>query len=130
MKLVPGLKYSMSDEWVKVDGNMALIGITDYAQSQLSDVVFVEIIVAPGDAVKKTDIVATLESVKAAADVATPVSGKVVGINESIPQAPEDVNSDPYGKAWMVKVELANPAELNDLMDSAAYEKYCSERSH
>jgi glycine cleavage system H protein len=130
MNILPELKYTNSDEWVKVEGKIATIGISDHAQEQLSDIVFAEISVAPGDSVKKSDVIATLESVKAAADVITPVSGKVVEINEDLPQTPEITNSDPYGKAWMVKLELSNPAELDKLMDAAAYEKYCSERSH
>jgi len=124
------LKYAETDEWVLVEGNVATIGISDHAQDQLSDIVFVEISVSEGDTVKKGATCATLESVKAAADVNLPVSGKVVAINEDLAQTPEVVNSDPYGKAWMVKVELADPGELTGMMDAAAYEKYCAERSH
>ncbi len=130
MNIPANLKYAETDEWVLVEGNVATIGISDHAQDQLSDIVFVEISVSEGDTVKKGAACATLESVKAAADVNLPVSGKVVAINEDLAQTPEVVNSDPYGKAWMVKVELANPGELADLMDAAAYEKYCAERSH
>jgi len=130
MNIPTNLKYSESDEWVKVDGKVATIGISDYAQEQLSDIVFVEIALAVGDKAKKDSTCATLESVKAAADVNTPISGKVVEVNEDLAQTPELVNSDPFGKAWMIKVELADPAELNGLMDAAAYEKYCQERSH
>jgi len=129
--LVPGdLKYSKTDEWIKVQGNIGIVGITDYAQSQLSDVVFVEIITRVGDDAKKATICATLESVKAAADVNFPVSGKVLEINDKLPGTPEIVNSDPYNKSWMVKVQLTDPSELNSLMDAAAYEAYCQERSH
>lgn len=130
MNIPANLKYAETDEWVLVEGNVATIGISDHAQDQLSDIVFVEIAVSEGDTVKKGATCATLESVKAAADVNLPVSGKVVAINEDLAQTPEVVNSDPYGKAWMVKVELANPGELTGLMDAAAYEKYCAERSH
>lgn len=130
MNIPANLKYAETDEWVLVEGNVATIGISDHAQDQLSDIVFVEIVVSEGDTVKKGATCATLESVKAAADVNLPVSGKVVAINEDLAQTPEVVNSDPYGKAWMVKVELANPGELTGLMDAAAYEKYCAERSH
>ena len=130
MNIPANLKYAETDEWVLVEGNVATIGISDHAQDQLSDIVFVEIAVSEGDAVKKGATCATLESVKAAADVNLPVSGKIVAINEELAQTPEVVNSDPYGKAWMVKVELANPGELTGLMDAAAYEKYCAERSH
>ena len=130
MNIPANLKYAETDEWVLVEGNVATIGISDHAQDQLSDIVFVEIAVSEGDTVKKGATCATLVSVKAAADVNLPVSGKVVAINEDLAQTPEVVNSDPYGKAWMVKVELANPGELTGLMDAAAYEKYCAERSH
>ena len=124
------LKYTKSDEWVRVEGKTATVGITDHAQEQLSDIVYVEITIEVGDDVKKDANCATLESVKAAADVNLPVSGKVVEINEALPDKPETVNSDPYGDAWMVKIELSNPSELDALMDSAAYEKYCQERDH
>ncbi len=128
---IPGdLKYTSTDEWVKVDGDVATIGITDYAQNQLSDVVFVEITLAVGDEAKKGTQCATIESVKAAADVNCPVSGEVVEVNEELPQTPEQVNTDPYTKAWMAKIQLSNPAELEGLMDAAAYQKFCEERSH
>jgi glycine cleavage system H protein len=123
MNIPTDLKFTPNDEWIRVEGNSGVVGITDYAQNQLSDIVFVEIIVAVGDTVQKGDSCATLESVKAAADVYLPVSGKVVAINEALPDAPETVNSDPFGAAWMVKVEISNPAELGELLDPAAYEK-------
>ncbi len=116
------LKYTPNDEWIKVEGNTGTIGITDFAQEQLSDIVFVEIVVAVGDAVKKGDSVATIESVKAATDVYFPASGKVVEINEALPDTPEKVNSEPYGNAWMVKIELTSSAELDELLDAKAYE--------
>ncbi|KPL81109.1 glycine cleavage system protein H [Ornatilinea apprima] len=128
MKIPGELKYTKGDEWVKVEGNIATIGITDYAQDHLSDVVFVEISVSVDDMVKAGTTVATLESVKAAADVNAPVSGKVVEVNEGLADAPDTVNSDPYAGAWMLKVEMSAPAELDALMDAAAYEKYCEER--
>lgn len=124
------LKYSTSDEWVKVDGDNATIGITDYAQSQLSDVVFVEISVEVGEHLDKKSVIASLESVKAAAEVVSPVSGEVVEINDALPQTPEAINSDPYVASWMVKIKLDDPSELSSLMDSANYESYCKERSH
>jgi glycine cleavage system H protein len=130
MNIPANLKYTGSDEWVLVEGNVATIGVSDFAQDQLSDIVFVEIAVGVGDQVSKNDTGATLESVKAAADVTLPISGKVVGINEDLSQTPEAVNSDPYTKAWMIKIELSNPSEVEHLMDAAAYEKYCQERSH
>ncbi len=129
MNVPEGLKYGKTDEWVKVEGNVALIGVTDYAQSQLSDIVYFEFKVDVGEIVKAGSPIATLELVKAAADVSAPLSGKVTELNESLNDDFETVNSDPYGAAWVLKVELADLAELDDLMDAAAYEKYCEERS-
>ncbi|MDI6694824.1 MAG: glycine cleavage system protein GcvH [Anaerolineales bacterium] len=129
MNIPSDLKYTPNDEWIRVEGNTGVVGITDFAQDQLSDIVYVEIVVSVGDMVNKGDACATLESVKAAADVYMPVSGKIIAINEALPDTPEVVNSDPYGNAWMVKVEMSNPGELNDLLDAAAYEKHVQEKS-
>lgn len=130
MKIPAELVYAETDEWVKVEGSTATIGISDYAQDQLSDVVYVELVVAPGDMLSKGQQIATVESVKAAADVNSPVSGKVIAINESLPQDPEAVNKDPYGAAWMVKIEMAEPFETSALMNADAYDSYCAERGH
>ncbi|HMD88665.1 MAG TPA: glycine cleavage system protein GcvH [Anaerolineaceae bacterium] len=130
MNIPTNLKYTKSDEWVKVDGNVATIGISDYAQEQLSDIVYVEIPVEVGEHLLRNAICATLESVKAAADVNLPVSGAITEINEKLPQTPEVVNSDPFGAGWMLKLSLDNLKEMNDLMDAVAYQKYCEERSH
>ncbi len=124
------LKYKNTDEWVRTEGNIATVGVSDYAQNALSDVVFIEINLKVGDQVKVDDVGATIESVKAAADVNVPISGKVIEINESLPDKPETINTDPFGSAWLFKIEMQNPGELNSLMDAAAYEKYCSERGH
>lgn len=124
------LKYTTGDEWVRVEGNIATIGVSDYAQSQLSDIVYFEFKVDPGDDLKKDTPIATMESVKAAADVNSPVSGKVVEINEVLSDKFEEINSDPFGSAWMVKIELKDAAELAGLMDAAAYTKYCEDRGH
>jgi glycine cleavage system H protein len=123
-------KYTKSDEWVKLDGNLATIGVSDYAQDALSDVVFFEAVVSAGDTISANHQIATLESVKAAADVNSPVTGKISAINDALASSPELVNTDPYGKAWMVKIEIDNPAELDNLMDAAAYDAYCAGRSH
>jgi glycine cleavage system H protein len=130
MNIPTDCKYTASDEWVKLDGKVATIGVTDYAQEQLSDVVFVEVVVAIGELVKKGSTIATIESVKAAADVNLPVSGKVVAVNDDLPATPELVNSDPFGKAWMLKVEISDSSEINGLMSPADYEKFLQERSH
>lgn len=128
MNIPPDLKYTENDEWIRVEGDSGTIGITDFAQDQLSDVVYVEVIAEEGESLDLGDPCATVESVKAAADVYMPVSGTVTEVNEDLGDTPELVNTDPYGQAWMVKVELSNPEELDDLMDAKAYEKYCEER--
>lgn len=115
------LKYTKNDEWIRVEDGTGTIGITDHAQDQLSDIVFVEIVVSAGDKIEKGATIATLESVKAAADVYSPVSGEVVEVNEALPDSPELVNSDPYGEAWMIKIKVENTQEIAGLMDSAAY---------
>jgi glycine cleavage system H protein len=129
MSVPSNYKYAKTDEWVKVDGKIATIGISDYAQEQLSDIVYLEIEVDVYDSVEKDSQFATVESVKAASDINSPVSGKVVEINAKLPDIPELLNSSPFEKAWMIKVELSDPSELNSLMDAAAYEKYCAGRS-
>lgn len=120
------LKYTKNDEWL--DAETGRMGITDYAQDQLSDVVYVEFLVDVGDEVRQGDSVATVESVKAAADVYAPVSGRVVEVNTDLTDNPEWVNEDPYGKAWMIRLEPTNPDELNELMDAETYAQYCEER--
>ena len=121
MKTPNDLKYSDNDEWVRVQGDIATIGITDYAQDQLSDVVFVELLVDEGEEVDQGDTIATIESVKAAADVYAPVSGEITSINEDLADNPELVNSDPYGEAWLIKLRINDPSELDDLMDAEEY---------
>lgn len=115
------LKFTDNDEWVRVEGDIAFIGITDYAQNQLSDVVFVEYLLDEGDDGSKGDTCAAVESVKAAADVYLPVSGEVVAVNEDLADAPETINSDPYSDAWMLQVKMSTPSEIDDLMDAAGY---------
>jgi glycine cleavage system H protein len=116
------LKYTDNDEWLRVEGDIAVMGITDYAQDQLSDVVFVEYLLDEGDEGSKGDTCATVESVKAAADVYLPISGEIVAINEDLADAPETINSDPYGEAWMLKLKVSDPSEIEDLFDAAGYE--------
>lgn len=128
MKIEAGLKYTEKDEWVRVEGNFAFIGISDYAQDQLSDIVFLEYLVGDGETIAKGDEVATIESVKAASEIYSPVSGTVVELNEDLLDTPEVVNSDPYGEAWMIKVELSDASELDSLFDADAYKKNVEER--
>ncbi|MDY6873437.1 MAG: glycine cleavage system protein GcvH [Chloroflexota bacterium] len=128
MNTPKGLKYAETDEWVKVEGDEATLGISDFAQDQLSDVVYVELMVDEGDSVSKGDTIATVESVKAAADVNFPADGEITAINEALADNPEVLNSDPYEKGWMVKIKLSDPAQLDDLMDAEAYEAYNKDR--
>jgi len=123
------LKYSETDEWVRVEADRATLGVTDFAQDQLSDVVYFEVVVKAGDKISRGDAVGVLESVKAAADISSPVSGEVVEINADLPDRPEIVNSDPYGEAWMLMIQISDPAELEQMMDSAAYRKNTEERT-
>lgn len=130
MNIPSDLKYTLNDEWLRMEGNTGTVGITDHAQEQLSDIVFVEIVVNVGDVVQKGDTCATVELVKAAADVYMPVSGKVVAVNEDLPSTPEVVNSDPYGAAWMVKIEPSDLKEHDSLLDAKAYEAHAQEQGH
>jgi len=130
MSTPTNLLFSTTDEWVKVEGNIATIGISDYAQNSLSDIVYVEFKVSPGEIVKKETISVGVESVKAAADVNAPVSGTILEVNEALVDSYADINTDPYGSAWMMKIEISNPTELNSLMDAEAYDKFCENRSH
>ncbi len=125
--VVDGLYYSKDDEWAKVDGDVAVIGITDYAQDALSDVVYLELpeigaIFAAGE------IYGVVESVKAASDLFAPVSGEVAEVNTALIDTPELVNDDPFGAAWMIKIKMSGPDDLGALMDAAAYTAYCDTR--
>jgi len=127
--LVPQeLKYQKTDEWVKVENGIAIIGITDYAQDSLSDVVFVEFAIDPDDEVKVGESLAVVVSVKAAAEVVFPVSGKVLEVNQILTDTPELLNSQPYTGGWLAKVKVSDESELDKLMDSAAYDAYCQDR--
>lgn len=128
MNIPADLRYTKNDEWIRVEGNIGTVGITDFAQDQLSDIVFVEVIPAEGDELSQGDTCATLESVKAAADVYLPVSGKVVAVNEALPDTPELVNSDPYGQAWLLKIEISDSSELDELLDASAYEAFVASK--
>lgn len=127
--LVPEeLKYQKTDEWTKIEDGIATIGITDYAQDSLSDVVFVEFEVDVDDEISAGDSLATIESVKAAAEVVFPVSGKVVEINQTVVDSPETLNESPYEDGWLIKVQMSDESELEALLDAAAYDQYCQER--
>ncbi len=117
------LKYTKDHEWVRVEGDVATIGISDYAQSQLGDVVYVEL-PAIGKALEQGNEIAVVESVKAASEVYAPLTGEVVEVNGALTDAPATINASPTGEGWFLKLRLKNPKELDALMDEAAYEKY------
>ena len=119
-KIPPDLKYANSHEWVRVDGQIGTVGITDHAQHELTDVVFVEV-PAVGRKVKAGEAVAVVESVKTASDIYSPVSGEIVESNKTVAEKPDLVNSDPYGQGWFYKIKLANPAELSKLLTPPDY---------
>jgi len=125
MNILSNLKYTKTDEWF--DPATGAMGLSDYAQGQLSDIVFVEIVVSVGETLAPGKAIASVESVKAAAETYASASGKVVAVNEDLSGNPEVLNKDPYGQGWMVKVE---GADASGLMDAAAYAKYCEERAH
>ena len=123
MNIPSELKYTKDHEWVKKDGNTVTVGITDYAQGELGDVVFVEL-PQVDDEVTKDDTFGSIEAVKAVADLFSPVSGKVTEINENLGDQPDVVNTDPYGQGWMVKIEMLDASEFDTLMSSDAYQTH------
>ncbi len=120
MNIPADLKYSTDHEWIKVDGNIATVGITDFAQGQLGDVVYVDI-QTEGETLEKSEVFGAIEAVKTVADALMPVSGKIIEVNENLESSPESVNKDPYGAGWMVKIEMSDASELEELMDAEAY---------
>lgn len=119
-------RYAKTHEWVQVEGKVATVGISNFAQDKLGDVVYVDL-PQVGKVVKKGETLMSIESVKAASDVYAPVSGKVLQVNEKLNDQPELVNKDPEGEGWLVKIEMTNPNELNELLDEEAYKKHCEE---
>ncbi len=128
LKVVPDLRYAKTDEWVRVEGDEAVIGISDYAQDALSDIVYVEL-PGVGDTIEAGNPFGVIESVKAASDVLIPVSGEVVAANDAVVDSPESINGDPFG-TWLIRVRMSDPSQVNALMDAAAYEAYCATREH
>jgi glycine cleavage system H protein len=126
MEFPEDYKYSKEHEWVLVEGKVATVGITDFAQDQLGDIVFVEL-PAVGDKVSKEDAFGVVESVKAVSDIYAPVSGKVIEVNDDLPENPEMLNEDAYGDGWIIKIEMSDADELNDLLSAAEYEEYVAE---
>jgi glycine cleavage system H protein len=117
------LHYSKDHEWVRVEGNVAVVGITDYAQDSLGDVVYCEL-PKVGDEFAANESFGSVESVKAVSEVFSPVSGEIVGINETLSDTPEKVNQEPYGEGWMIRVQMSNPGEIDSLLTAAEYEDF------
>ena len=120
MEIKENLSYTNDHEWIKIDGNTALVGITDFAQSELGDIVFIEVETA-GEELNKNDVFGTVEAVKTVSDLFIPLSGKVLEFNSALEDNPELVNESPYGEGWIVKMEISNLDEISDLLDSKAY---------
>ncbi len=120
MNVPSNLKYTKDHEWIKVEGDVATIGVTDFAQSQLGDIVFIEIETV-GETLAKEEVFGTIEAVKTVSDMFMPVAGEVLEVNPKITEQPDVVNKDPYGDGWMIKVKIANPAELNELLSPEQY---------
>jgi len=123
MNLPKELKYSKEHEWVKLEGDVATIGVTDFAQGELGDVVYVEVETLD-EALDKDEILGTVEAVKTVSDLHLPLSGTIIEFNEELEDEPENVNTDPYGKGWMIKVKISNPDEVEELMSAEEYEEH------
>jgi len=121
MNIPQNLKYTKDHEWVAVEGDIATIGITDFAQSELGDIVFVDI-TTEGETLDQEEVFGSVEAVKTVSDLFMPVSGEIIELNEKLDGDPELVNSDPYGDGWMIRVKISDATQLNDLLDAAAYE--------
>ncbi len=120
MKVPENLKYTKDHEWLRVEGNEAFIGVTEYAQGELGDIVFIEVETI-GETLEKEETFGTIEAVKTVSDMFMPVAGEVLEFNEDLEATPELINQDPYGKGWIVKVKITNPTQVNELLDAAAY---------
>ncbi|HNW52337.1 MAG TPA: glycine cleavage system protein GcvH [Prolixibacteraceae bacterium] len=126
MNIPENLKYTKDHEWIKLDGDLALVGITDYAQGELGDIVFVEIETV-GETLEKEETFGTVEAVKTVSDLFMPMSGEIVEKNESLDDSPELINKDPYDQGWMIKVKISDPAEYEDLLDAEEYKNLIEE---
>ena len=120
MNIPAELRYTNEHEWIRVEGDVAYVGITDYAQSELGEIVFVDIN-TEGETVGQNEVFGSVEAVKTVSDLNMPVTGEVLEVNDTINDQPELVNNDPYGEGWMIKIQVANPAELDTLLDAEAY---------
>lgn len=128
MNFPKDLKYSQEHEWIRVDGNQALIGITDFAQKELGDIVYVEVETVD-DELEKDAVFGTIEAVKTVSDLFLPVAGKIIEFNTELESTPETINSDPYEKGWIVKIEIKDTSELEELLDTTAYQEFINNAS-
>ena len=126
MKIPNDLKYTKDHEWIAIDGEIATVGITDFAQRELGDIVYVEIETV-GELLKADEVFGTVEAVKTVSDLFLPVEGEILELNEDLETSPEDVNNDPYDKGWMIKMKVSNPSELDNLLTSDDYKKLIGE---
>jgi len=122
MNVPANLKYTKDHEWINIDGDVATVGITDFAQGELGDIVYVEVETLD-ETLDKDEVFGTVEAVKTVSDLFLPLSGEIIAFNDSLESEPEKVNSDPYGEGWMVKIKISNVAEISDLLDDAAYKE-------
>lgn len=122
MNIPADLKYTKDHEWIRIEGDIATVGITEFAQGELGDIVYVEVETV-GDSLKAEEIFGTVEAVKTVSDLFLPLSGEIIEFNDSLESAPETVNSDPYGKGWMIRMKISNPSEIDNLLDEAAYKE-------
>lgn len=120
MNIPQELKYTKDHEWVKIDGDIAIVGVTDFAQGELGDIVYVEVETV-GDTLDREEVFGTVEAVKTVSDLFSPLSGEIIEFNESLEDAPEKVNSDPYGEGWMVKIRMSDSDEVSDLLSAKEY---------
>jgi len=125
MQVPSDLKYTKDHEWIRVEGNQGVVGITDYAQKELGDIVFIEI-ETQGEKLKKEDVFGTIEAVKTVSDMFMPVSGTVLEINPKLESSPDIVNKDPFGEGWMIRISIDDPSELDSLLDAEGYKKLIS----
>lgn len=122
MNIPSELKYTKDHEWIQVDGDVAIVGITDFAQGELGDIVYVEVETVD-ETLEKDEVFGTVEAVKTVSDLFLPVSGEIIEFNESLEEEPEKVNEDPYGEGWMIRIRMTDPSELDELLDADAYKE-------
>ncbi|RFN59603.1 glycine cleavage system protein GcvH [Marixanthomonas ophiurae] len=122
MNIPADLKYTKDHEWIKIEGDVATVGVTDFAQGELGDIVYVEVETVD-ETMEREEVFGTVEAVKTVSDLFLPLSGEIIEFNKNLEEEPEKVNSDPYGEGWMIKIKLSNPDEVEDLLDAAAYQE-------